>query len=117
MAARYLKQYLLSIEEAIGGGYVKPEVIFVDATHVKANANRKKRIKNVPAAVIRYEKQLHAEVNEGREFHGTNGSGLNFAAMNLKKLALWRSRLTSFYRFSSVPQFLHEKNSALTRMP
>ncbi len=45
MAARYLKQYLLGIEEAIGGGYVKPEVIFVDATHVKANANRKKRIK------------------------------------------------------------------------
>lgn len=59
------------LNEAISGGYVRPEVIFVDATHVKANANRKKQMKKyVPAAVKRYEEQLHAEVNEDRELHG-----------------------------------------------
>jgi transposase len=59
------------LEEAIGGGYVRPEVIFVDATHIKANANRKKQMKKyVPTAVKTYEEQLHKEINEDREEHG-----------------------------------------------
>ena len=59
------------LEEAINGGYVKPEVIFVDSTHIKANANRKKQMKKyVPAAVKAYEEQLHKEINEDREEHG-----------------------------------------------
>lgn len=59
------------LEEAISGGYVKPEVIFVDSTHIKANANRKKQMKKyVPAAVKTYEEQLHKEINEDREEHG-----------------------------------------------
>lgn len=59
------------LEEAISGGYVLPEVIFVDATHIKANANRKKQMKQyVPAAVKAYEEQLHKEINEDREEHG-----------------------------------------------
>ena len=33
------------LEEAINGGYVQPEVIFVDSTHIKANANSKKQMK------------------------------------------------------------------------
>lgn len=58
------------LEEAISGGYVKPEVIFVDSTHIKANANRKKQMKKyVPAAVKTYEEQLHKEINEDREEH------------------------------------------------
>ena len=59
------------LEEAISGGYVKPEVIFVDSTHIKANANRKKQMKqHIPAAVKAYEEQLHREINEDREEHG-----------------------------------------------
>ena len=44
--------FTMVLEQAIDSGYVKPEVIFVDATHVKANENRKKQMKkHVPAAV------------------------------------------------------------------
>ncbi len=61
----------LVLEQAISSGYIKPEIIFVDATHIKANANRKKQMKKyVPAAVKQYEEQLHKEVNEDRELHG-----------------------------------------------
>lgn len=63
--------FTMVLEQAIDSGYVKPEVIFVDATHIKANANRKKQMKkHVPAAVKQYEKILHQELNEDREAHG-----------------------------------------------
>jgi transposase len=59
------------LEEAINGGYVQPEVIFVDSTHIKANANSKKQMKKyIPAAVKAYEEQLYKEINEDRENHG-----------------------------------------------
>ena len=62
--------FTLVLNEGIDSGYVKPEVIFVDSTHIKANANRKKQMKvHVPAAVKTYEDQLHKEINEDREDH------------------------------------------------
>ena len=36
--------FTLVLNEGIDSGYVKPEVIFVDSTHIKANANTKKKI-------------------------------------------------------------------------
>ena len=33
------------LEEAVSKGYVDASTIFIDATHIKANANRKKKIK------------------------------------------------------------------------
>ena len=48
--------FTLVLNEGIDSGYVKPEVIFIDSTHIKANANRKKQMKvHVPAAVKTYE--------------------------------------------------------------
>ena len=62
--------FTLVLNEGIDSGYVKPEVIFVDSTHIKANANRKKQMKvHVPAAVKTYEDQLHKEINEDRDDH------------------------------------------------
>lgn len=59
------------LEQAIDSGYIKPEVIFVDGTHIKANANRKKQMKvHIPTAVKKYEEILHKEINEDREAHG-----------------------------------------------
>lgn len=59
---------LYEVERA---GYLKPEVVFVDATHIKANANLKKRIKKaIPGAARTYEDQLLEEVNADREDHG-----------------------------------------------
>ena len=42
-----------------------PEAVFVDGTHIKANANMKKAVKKaVPKAAKVYEKQLMEEINE-----------------------------------------------------
>ena len=63
--------FSMVLEQAVDSGYVKPEVIFVVGTHIKANANRKKQMKvHVPAAVKQYEEILHQEINEDREAHG-----------------------------------------------
>ncbi len=48
--------FTLVLNEEIDSGYVKPEVIFIHSTYIKANANRKKQMKvHVPAAVKTYE--------------------------------------------------------------
>ena len=57
--------------ELVEAGYVAPGVVFVDGTHIKANANTKKVVKQeVPVAAKRYAKELMEEVNADREAHG-----------------------------------------------
>ena len=57
--------------EMVEAGYVAPGVVFVDGTHIKANANTKKAVKKeVPVAAKRYAKELMDEVNADRETHG-----------------------------------------------
>lgn len=52
-------------------GYVQPEEIFIDGTHVKASANKNKRIKvEVKENTRSYKSQLEAEINEERKLHG-----------------------------------------------
>lgn len=52
-------------------GYLAPEVVFIDGTHIKANANLKRQMKQaIPVAAKVYEKQLREEVNADREEHG-----------------------------------------------
>ena len=59
------------LEEAARNGYIEPEVVFIDATHIKANANLHKNIKAaIPKAARTYSEQLLAEVNEDRAEHG-----------------------------------------------
>ena len=73
---RFAKETVENIFEWILGeveraGYLSPEVVFVDGTHIKANANMKKKVKEaIPVAARTYEKQLREEVNEDREKHG-----------------------------------------------
>ena len=58
---------LLEIETA---GYLSPGAVFVDGTHIKANANIKKEVKKaVSKAAKIYEEQLREEINEDRENH------------------------------------------------
>ena len=53
------------LEEINNAGYLSPEAVFVDGTHIKANANIKKVVKKeVPNAAKVYEKQLMEEINE-----------------------------------------------------
>jgi transposase len=59
------------LDEVEHAGYLAPEVVFVDGTHIKANANMKKNIKEaIPVAAKMYEKQLREEVNKDRDEHG-----------------------------------------------
>ena len=52
-------------------GYLTPDAVFVDGTHIKANANMHKAVKKaIPKAAREYEKQLMEEINADREEHG-----------------------------------------------
>ena len=59
------------LDEVAEAGYLSPSVVFVDGTHIKANANTKKQIKEeIPVAAKHYAKELMEEVNKDREAHG-----------------------------------------------
>lgn len=59
------------LEAAVERGFVKAGTIFIDATHIKANANRKKQRKELVAKAARvYDEQLREEINAERESHG-----------------------------------------------
>ena len=59
------------LEEVEKAGYLRPEVVFIDGTHIKANANLKKQVKKaIPTAAKAYEEQLMEEINADREAHG-----------------------------------------------
>ena len=58
------------LNEINNAGYLSPETVFVDGTHIKANANIKNVVKKeIPKAAKIYEKQLMDEINEDREEH------------------------------------------------
>jgi hypothetical protein len=60
----------IALNEIERAGYLSPETVFIDGTHIKANANIKKVIKKaVPQAAKRYEEELMAEINHDREEH------------------------------------------------
>lgn len=57
--------------EAEKSGYLKPEHVFIDSTHIKANANFNKRCKReIPKAARIYDEQLREEINADRIEHG-----------------------------------------------
>lgn len=58
------------IKELIDCGIVDPSVVFVDGTHLKANANKNKSInKEVEIAAKRYQKELDEEIDKDRTEH------------------------------------------------
>ena len=59
------------LEEMAQARYLSPKAAFIDGTHIKANANTKKRVKvQIPVASRHYAKELVEEVNADREAHG-----------------------------------------------
>ena len=59
------------LQEAAKAKFINSEAIFIDGTHIKANANLKKSYKKiVPVEAKRYAKELAEEVNRDREEHG-----------------------------------------------
>ena len=71
------------LEEVAEAEYLWPKAVFIDGTHIKANANTRKQVKvQIPAASRHYAKELMEEVNTDREAHGKKP----FAAMTLLRL-------------------------------
>ena len=63
--------FLWILEEAANAGFLSPESVFIDGTHMKANANMKKTIKQkVPVAAKVYKDELMKEINQDRTAHG-----------------------------------------------
>lgn len=59
------------LEEAVACGFVDASAIFIDGTHIKASANKKKYVKEkVKLEAKRYQSQLDEEINSDREAHG-----------------------------------------------
>ena len=59
------------LDEVADAGYLSPKAVFIDGTHIKANANTKKAVKEqIPEASKHYAKELMEEVNADREAHG-----------------------------------------------
>ncbi|MFP3325526.1 IS5/IS1182 family transposase, partial [Planococcus sp. SIMBA_160] len=59
------------LREAMKKGLVDSSIAFIDSTHVKANANKKKLEKKIVRVETRsYQNQLHEEINIDREEHG-----------------------------------------------
>lgn len=64
------KIFFWILDEINNAGYLSPEAVFVDGTHIKANANIKKVVKKeVPKTAKNYEKQLMDEINQDRAEH------------------------------------------------
>lgn len=58
------------LDEAIGCKLVDASVIFIDGTHIKANANTKKNYKKeVEISTKQYAKELRAEIDSDRDLH------------------------------------------------
>lgn len=59
------------LAEAIKKGFVDPKAVFVDSTHVKANANKKKFTKETLEIEMKaYQQDLEKEIAEERENNG-----------------------------------------------
>lgn len=59
------------LEIAASEGLLAPEQIYIDSTHIKASANKKKFVKvEVEVEAKKYKEQLDKEIEEDREKHG-----------------------------------------------
>lgn len=65
------KIFIWILNEIANAGYLSPSAVFIDGTHIKANANTKKRItEEIPVVSKKYAEELMKEVNADRELHG-----------------------------------------------
>jgi transposase len=59
------------LEECIRCGFVDTDTLYVDATHIKAHANKKKQVKQeVIDEILFYEEELKKEIEEDRKSNG-----------------------------------------------
>lgn len=67
------KIFTVIVTNILEKGLIDEKVIFVDGTHIKANANKHKEIKRkVRVIADKYKKELEKEIDEFRELNGRN---------------------------------------------
>jgi len=77
------------LEEAVKAGLIKADAVFIDATHVKANANKKKFTKVLLEKEARtYQELLDKEINEDREMHGKASLDMSKKKTELKEVKI-----------------------------
>jgi transposase len=65
------KIFIRVLMEAIECGFVKADAVFIDATHIKASANKNKYVKKMAQhRAHKYKRDLLIELNEDRIAHG-----------------------------------------------
>lgn len=65
------KIFTIILETAYRKGYIQEEVVFIDSTHIKANANKKKCYKEIAEVTAKsYAEELKKEINIDRENNG-----------------------------------------------
>lgn len=72
------------LNKAIEKGFIHPEQVFIDGTHMKAHANKRKYTKEeIDVTARHYQKQLDEEIQKDREAH--NKKPLKPATTSKKK--------------------------------
>jgi transposase len=62
--------FIKILEEAEKNGFIHPEQVYIDSTHIKASANKNKYEKvEIEEKAKHYQKQLEEEINKDREEH------------------------------------------------
>jgi transposase len=65
------KIFVRILMEAIECGFVRADAVFIDATHVKANANKNKYVRKMAEhRAHKFKRDLMMEINEDRREHG-----------------------------------------------
>ena len=65
------KIFVKVLMEAIEAGFLKTDAVFIDATHIKASANKNKYVKQMARhRAHKYKRELLSEINADREEHG-----------------------------------------------
>lgn len=63
--------FMRILEEAVACGFVDASEIFIDGTHIKASANKRKNTKEeIAVSAKSYQEQLDKEIDEDRGAHG-----------------------------------------------
>ena len=63
----------MDVRERTKADRLSPKAVFIDGTHIKANANTKKQVKiQIPAASKHYAKELMKDINADWETRGKN---------------------------------------------
>lgn len=80
------KIFMHILEQAIEAGFINTDAIFIDATHVKASANKNKYNKvKLEKEVRSYQELLEKEINEDRQAHGKKPLDMSKKKRNTKK--------------------------------